>query len=345
VRERELTETGQIIRKATSYETLHSHVHDLYATNGLAAAAVVAAARRYYGVTQDELDRYVAVQEYNEKWDNQERVTEALQHLYRDWAAEGAHERDVPFAAIIGALAAASPEAAAAAEKKKEGGEGAAGKIRVLVPGSGLGRLAHDIAARLPGAAVTANEYSSYMRLVYRLVETLSPTPEKQMALHPFIDWWSHQASRAGMTRAVRFPDAAPDPSVLLVEGDFTTQFVNQTGHYDAVATFFFVDTATNMLDYLDVIARVLKPGGVWVNLGPLLYHKAAVELALDDVIAVAEEYGFEFLDVDEAWGPLKLPGRKARTRDISYLCDTDSMRRNVYSTALFAARLGKKKD
>jgi SAM-dependent methyltransferase len=310
-------------------------VHDLYATNGLVAEAIVAAARDYYGVSEDELERYMAVQEYNEKWDNQERVTEALQHLFRDWAAEGRHERDMPFDAIVGVLAAQFPAALAPAAGEEDA-------VRVLVPGSGLGRLAHDIAARLPGAAVTANEYSAYMRLVYRFVETLSPDPGAQMALHPFIDWWSHQASRAGMTRAVRFPDAKPDPGVLLVEGDFTTQFANQTGHYDAVATFFFIDTATNMLEYLDVIARVLKPGGLWVNLGPLLYHKAAVELALDDVLAVAGEYGFEFVDVDESWGPLKLPGRKARTRDISYLCDTDSMRRNVYSTALFAARLKK---
>jgi carnosine N-methyltransferase len=311
-------------------------VHDLYAVNGRVAAAVVDAARDYYGVSQDELDRYVAVQEYNEKWDNQERVTEALQHLFRDWAAEGRHERDVPFDAIVRVLARELPAARAAPA------DGADDRVRVLVPGSGLGRLAHDIAARLPGAAVTANEYSAYMRLVYRLVETLTPEPAAQMTLHPFIDWWSHQASRAGMTRAVRFPDAAPDPSVLLVEGDFTTEFANQSAHYDAVATFFFVDTATNMLDYLDQIARVLKPGGLWVNLGPLLYHKAAVELSLDDVMAVAEEYGFEFVDVDEEWGPLILPARKARTRDISYLCDTDSLRRNVYSTALFAARLKK---
>jgi SAM-dependent methyltransferase len=319
----------KIIRRATDYETLHAHVSDLYAVNGRVADAVVAAARDYYGVDQDELDRYMALQEHSEKWDNQERVTEALQHLFRDWAAEGRHERDVPFDAIVRVLARELPA-------------GPGDAVRVLVPGSGLGRLAHDVAARLPGAAVTANEYSAYMRLVYRLVETLAPEPAAQMTLHPFIDWWSHQASRAGMTRAVRFPDAAPHPSVLLVEGDFAAMFANQTAHYDAVATFFFLDTAPNMLDYLDHIARVLKPGGLWVNLGPLLYHKAAVELSLDDVMAVAEEYGFEFVDVDEEWGPLVLPARKARARDISYLCDTDSMRRNVYSAALFAARLKK---
>ena len=311
-------------------------MHDLYAVNGLVAEAVVAAARDYYGVSEDELERYLAVQEYNEKWDNQGASPRRCSTSSATGPPRGRHERDVPFDAIVGVLAAQLPAALAPAA-------GGAGGGRVLVPGAGLGRLAHDMAARLPGAAVTANEYSAYMRLVYRFVETLSPDPGRQMALYPFIDWWSHQASRAGMTRAVRFPDARPDPSVLLVEGDFTTQFANQTSHYDAVATFFFVDTATNMLEYLDVIARVLKPGGLWVNLGPLLYHKAAVELALDDVLAVAGEYGFEFVDRRRA-GPAEAARDKARTRDISYLCDTDSMRRNVYSTALFAARL-KKKD
>lgn len=34
-------------------------------------------------------------------------------------------------------------------------------------------------------------------------------------------------------------------------------------GAWDAVVTCFFIDTAHNIVEYLEVIARVLKPGGV----------------------------------------------------------------------------------
>lgn len=36
--------------------------------------------------------------------------------------------------------------------------------------------------------------------------------------------------------------------------------------------TLFFIDTAHNVLDYLDQIYRSLVPGGWWINEGPLLW-------------------------------------------------------------------------
>lgn len=39
---------------------------------------------------------------------------------------------------------------------------------------------------------------------------------------------------------------------------------------WDCVATCFFIDTAHNVLDYIETIWNILKPGGVWINLGKL---------------------------------------------------------------------------
>lgn len=78
---------------------------------------------------------------------------------------------------------------------------------------------------------------------------------------------------------------------------------------FDAVVTCFFIDTAHNVLQYLEVIHAVLKPGGVWIHLGPLLWHWAdgswselSVELSLADVRQAALLTGFtplhhEFVD------------------------------------------------
>jgi carnosine N-methyltransferase len=35
----------------------------------------------------------------------------------------------------------------------------------------------------------------------------------------------------------------------------------------------FFVDTASNIVQYVEHIHKLLVDGGIWINLGPLLYH------------------------------------------------------------------------
>lgn len=42
---------------------------------------------------------------------------------------------------------------------------------------------------------------------------------------------------------------------------------------WDCVVTCFFIDSAHNVLDYMTCINRILKVGGLWVNLGPLLWY------------------------------------------------------------------------
>jgi carnosine N-methyltransferase len=270
--------------------------------------------------------------EYNNRWDDQERVVEALQHIFRDWTLEGTHERAEVVETIIKTIDQAFPDR----DKRKEV------PVRILLPGSGLGRLAHEV-ANLPDLEVTANELSLYMRLAYRYIESLA-IPNAR-ASHPFLDWWSHQPNRAELFHKTEFPDVAVNASkLLLVEGDFNKVFVNDTAHFDAVFTFFFMDTATNMLHYFDTMSNILKPGAIWINMGPLLYHKASVELSLDDMMAIAEEYGFEFMDVDEEWGPLTLKNRKSRQRMVSYLCHDGSMRINAYKVQFFMATYNPKK-
>ena len=37
---------------------------------------------------------------------------------------------------------------------------------------------------------------------------------------------------------------------------------------WDCIATVFFIDTAHNIISYIETIYNTLKPGGIWVNLG-----------------------------------------------------------------------------
>ena len=55
--------------------------------------------------------------------------------------------------------------------------------------------------------------------------------------------------------------------------GEFLDSYGDQENAWDCVLTSFFVDTAPVVFEYVETIYRILKPGGYWINLGPLLYH------------------------------------------------------------------------
>ena len=65
------------------------------------------------------------------------------------------------------------------------------------------------------------------------------------------------------------------------------------------VLTCFFIDTAHDIVEYIQTIYNILEKGGVWVNIGPLLYHYAdmpgeqSVELTWEEVLAVVKHVGF----------------------------------------------------
>lgn len=187
------------------------------------------------------------------------------------------------------------------------------------------------------GFEVTINEWSMYMNVAYRFLE--NNTTPSAFALHPFIDGMSHHATTSDMLRKIAAPNVAPSPSVLLVEGDFNSAFSTQGGHYDIIVTHFFIDTARNLISYFDTIQFLLKPGGKWLNFGPLLYGTGPfVQLSLDEIIAVVKEMGFEFEDVGDECGSLTFEGEKARSKEAEYGFNGKALTKNAYSAQVWVA-------
>jgi carnosine N-methyltransferase len=62
---------------------------------------------------------------------------------------------------------------------------------------------------------------------------------------------------------------------LTLSANDFNKDFTDATsiGSYDAVVTVFFVDTAKNFMEYARKAHSILKRGGIWINVGPLLWN------------------------------------------------------------------------
>ena len=70
---------------------------------------------------------------------------------------------------------------------------------------------------------------------------------------------------------------------------------------YDCVVACFFIDCAHNIIQFVQTINRILKQGGTWLNLGPLLYHfsdmkgEDSIEPDYHNLKAIIQDLGFEF--------------------------------------------------
>jgi hypothetical protein len=178
-----------------------------------------------------------------------------------------------------------------------------------------------------------------YVNVMYRYLE--AHRGRSSNSIRPFADNWSHHATTSDMLREITFPDQPINAtSVVLVEGDFNTVF-DSSVKFDAVVTHFFIDTARNLVTYLDTIYSLLQPGGIWLNFGPLLYGSGPyVQLSLEEIINVAESMGFEFLDVEQdGCGEITLEGRKVRGMEAVYGFNERALTKNAYNAQFWAAR------
>ncbi|KAG8424070.1 hypothetical protein J3459_007996 [Metarhizium acridum] len=316
----------QFLEKHLAYSSKFKAVEQKLATNQHVCDDIVHAAMEFYNVGMKELRGHMADREAEGKHADKISVSQSLKHIVRDWASEGSNERNATFACLAGTLRRLFPDRNLLEEH-----------VRILLPGAGLGRLGHDI-GQLGRFDVTVNEWSMYMNAVYRFIEAQN-TPLSQ-SVHPFVDGWSHHVSNDNMNRAVPFPDVPVDSSrVLMVEGDFTTEFKNQSAYYDVVLTYFFIDTARNLMSYFDTISHVLKKGGIWINLGPLLYGTSPlVQLSLEDIIAVAKDMGFQFLETDAFCGEPTFSEPTVRSMEAVYSFDHRALTKNAYNAQFWAA-------
>ncbi|CAM6007046.1 unnamed protein product [Sphagnum balticum] len=224
-----------------------------------------------------------------------DKVRCIIRNIVRDWGEEGMTERAQCYAPILQELQLCFPHRSQESPPS------------CLVPGAGLGRLACEI-SRL-GFITQGNEFSYYMLMCSSFILNQTQTP-LEWTLHPWIHSNCNSLTDEDQLRAVRFPDLHPGSAGItegfsMCAGDFVEVYSHpsQAEAWDAVVSCFFIDTAHNIVEYLEVIAKALKPGGVWINLGPLLYHFAdahsysqeeemSIELSLEDVKMVASHYG-----------------------------------------------------
>ncbi|KAI9802091.1 MAG: hypothetical protein M1833_002012 [Piccolia ochrophora] len=288
------------------------------------------------------------------------KASTIIRQLARDWSELGLRERQAHFDPVLSELTAQFPL----------NGTVSRNATRVLVPGAGLGRLVFDICAA--GFHAEGTEISYHALLTSSFILNHIPAGT-QYQLHPFVSSFSNRVSRASQLRAVQIPDVHPGTALdeasrgqdvhafqrlEMSAGDFCVVYAGKDRReaYDAVATVFFLDTAPNIIRYVETVRNCLKSGGVWVNLGPLLWHfegraeksdeeeagdeetrerreptgiaePGSVELTDEEVLSLIEQSGFT------------IERHEIRDAQAGYIQDAESMLQSLYRVSFWVAR------
>lgn len=284
-----------------------------------------------------------------------DKARSTIRQLYRDWSAEGASERQASYAPVLQDFAHAFSNVPDR------------GNISVLVPGAGLGRLVFELCNQ--GFDVEGNEISYHQLIASSWI--LNHTEEaEQHSLFPFALDFSNVVSRAHQLKMVRIPDVHPATTLAsstlptnksavdrmnITAADFSDFYMNVRNRhkFDAVATVFFLDTASNLISYIQAVSNCLKTGGIWVNNGPLLWHWAdrgpsldegstqspknhepmgrlnqgRVELSVEEVLMLVSSMGFELDD------------KGIQSEGSGYIQNPNCLLQSLYRTSHWVAR------
>lgn len=201
-----------------------------------------------------------------------EKARSTLRQCYRDWSAGGTAEREAAFSPIIRDIQ---------AERSTRGGP----QLSVLVPGAGLGRLVFELCKE--GFIVEGNEISYHQLLASSYLLNSTPGPDSH-TIYPWIHSFSNHLTRSQHFESATIPDVHPgielerrrEAGIRIGEmsmsaSDFILLYGQEEykGAFDVVATCFFIDTAPNPIRYIETIQNCLRSGGIWTNIGPLLWH------------------------------------------------------------------------
>jgi len=202
-------------------------------------------------------------------------LTTYYPNIHRDWCW-GDAENDVSFELLARALGDATPG-------------------RVLVLGSGAGRLAYDFHQRTTARVTIALDFNPLLSLVAKRVAA-----GERVELYEFP-----LAPRHPLEHAILRTLAAPTPArpgLQYVLGDVLRPPFRHAG-FDTVVTPWLVDILPERFDALCArVNTLLADGGRWLNFGSLSFHHAdaTARYGIDECVAALEENGFGTVATDE---------------------------------------------
>jgi len=207
-------------------------------------------------------------------------LTTYYPNLHRDWYW-GDEENDAALAALAPGL------------------EGLDGTSKVLVLGSGAGRLAFDIHASYAPALTVALDFNPLLQLVFQRVAKGETVELYEFPLAP------RTLDDHTILRGLKAPAVAP-PGLHVVLGD-ALRAPFKGGCFDVVVTPWLVDILPE--DFATLcprINRLLTEKGRWLNLGSLLFGQAGFDrqYSPQECAALVEAAGFSAPETEEVTIP-----------------------------------------
>ena len=217
-----------------------------------------------------------------------QRLTDCFLQIVREWTTHGEQERKDCFDLILNELCAMYPD-----EETRE-------DICVFVPGCGLARLPFEIAKA--GFQSVGNECDFFQLFVGSFIMN-EITRKDNYRFYPFIHDLKNRMNMNDVTTPIPFPDINPSDrsenfQFQMLPGEFLKIAEDEIpeGSLDVIVTTFFLDSGHNILDYIDAIAKLLKPEGIWINFGALNF-KSDLPMSLEMMKQIlSDQYNFEFL-------------------------------------------------
>lgn len=213
-------------------------------------------------------------------------IVEHIHFLYRDWGwpTDGGNENRTAFddlASIVG--------------RDRPLG-------RTLVLGAGACRLAYDLHVSLGAGPTFVVDIDPFLFVIAEAVVRGQPVVLTETTAN------AQETAHLPRTWTLAAPDGPLDPGafVFLLADGLTPPFA--AGSFDTVVTPWFIDQVPQDLPvFLSTVRRLLRPGGHWVNQGPLLYPADAPlarRFSREELFDLSERAGL----VVERWATASRP-------------------------------------
>ncbi len=289
---RKMTGLQQQLARSTKYTEKLNTVDKYFERNNTILSTIVEEAIKRHNIKDFEL-KMIEKQAQSSKRNNYFRVVESLCHYARDWSVKPNDE-------IIPLLRYIKNQTMPLNDKN----------TTVIVPGSGLGRVAHTLASEMNFSSVHAIEFSWLMTLMNEFMYLKSGINDS-LNVYPYLHTYSNHFKTADQLRPVQIQHSLEKPSNLNIHTEDFTKFAiaehletGQDPENVVFVTCFFLDTAENLVEYIQAINRIsgsFKGVKKWINVGPLKYGTAAqIELSDEELKLLVESMGWKITDEQE---------------------------------------------
>lgn len=212
------------------------------------------------------------------------QVLQMYETVFRDWAWGAAEsERALELVERLARAASESADAGTSAHASLELG-------RLAVLGAGACRLAADVQRNLGPTATYALDYNPLPLFVAERVLSGAVVEAYEYPTGP------RGLAHTAVLQRLQSPAPAPPGLVLALADARRPPFAE--GSLDSVLTPWFIDVvATDLPETIATIGQLLRPGGLWLNQGPLRFSgSASRRYSIEEVHELVRSGGFELV-------------------------------------------------